>query len=36
VVEFAIDPVTGRLSATGQALKIGSPVDVKFASPDRN
>ena len=29
-VEFAIDAVTGKLSATGQNLKIGSPVDVKF------
>ncbi len=29
-VEFAIDPATGKLSPTGQELKIGSPVDVKF------
>lgn len=29
-VEFGIDPATGRLSATGRELKIGSPVDVKF------
>jgi len=30
VVEFAIDPVTGKISPTGQEFKIGSPVDVKF------
>ena len=30
VVEFAMDPATGKLSATGQELRIGSPVDVKF------
>ena len=30
VVEFAVDAATGRLSPTGQDLKIGSPVDVKF------
>jgi 6-phosphogluconolactonase len=30
VVEFAVDPATGKLSATGQELRIGSPVDVKF------
>ena len=30
-VEFAIDPATGKISATGQVLKISSPVDVKFA-----
>jgi 6-phosphogluconolactonase len=30
VVEFAIDPATGKLAATGQELGIGSPVDVKF------
>jgi 6-phosphogluconolactonase len=29
-VEFAIDATTGKLSPTGQELKIGSPVDVKF------
>ena len=29
-VEFAIDARTGKLSSTGQELKIGSPVDVKF------
>jgi len=29
-VEFAIDPATGKISPTGQELKIGSPVDVKF------
>lgn len=29
-VEFGIEPATGRLSATGRQLKIGSPVDVKF------
>jgi len=29
-VEFAIDATTGKLVATGQQLKIGSPVDVKF------
>ena len=29
-VEFAIDVATGKLSPTGQELKIGSPVDVKF------
>jgi 6-phosphogluconolactonase len=31
-VEFAIDPVTGRISATGRELKLGSPVDVEFAA----
>ena len=30
VVEFGIDAATGKLSPTGQELKIGSPVDVKF------
>ena len=30
VAEFAIHPQTGRLSATGRELEIGSPVDVKF------
>jgi 6-phosphogluconolactonase len=30
VVEYAIDPETGKLSATGQELIIGSPMDVKF------
>lgn len=30
-VEFQIDAATGKLSLTGQELKIGSPVDVKFA-----
>jgi 6-phosphogluconolactonase len=29
-VEFAIDPQSGKISSTGQQLKIGSPVDVKF------
>jgi 6-phosphogluconolactonase len=29
VVEFSIDAATGKLSATGRQLKIGSPVDVK-------
>jgi 6-phosphogluconolactonase len=29
--EFQIDAATGKLSPTGQELKIGSPVDVKFA-----
>jgi 6-phosphogluconolactonase len=29
-VEFAIDVATGKLSPTGQELKIGAPVDVKF------
>jgi 6-phosphogluconolactonase len=29
-VEFSIDARTGKLSPTGQELKIGSPVDVKF------
>ena len=28
--EFWIDLTTGKLSPTGQELKIGSPVDVKF------
>ena len=32
VVEYSIDPQTGELSPTGQELKVGSPVDVKFAS----
>jgi 6-phosphogluconolactonase len=30
VVEFSVDATTGRISPTGQELKIGSPVDVKF------
>lgn len=30
VVEYSINPETGELSPTGQALNIGSPVDVKF------
>jgi 6-phosphogluconolactonase len=30
VVEFTIDPATGKISPTGQELKIGSPVDVEF------
>jgi 6-phosphogluconolactonase len=29
-VEYAIDPNTGKIAPTGQALNIGSPVDVKF------
>jgi len=29
-VEFAVDAQTGKLSPAGRALKIGSPVDVKF------
>ena len=29
-VLFAIDVATGKLTATGRELKIGSPVDVKF------
>ena len=33
VVEFAVDPATGRLARTGQECVIGSPVDVKFARP---
>jgi 6-phosphogluconolactonase len=32
VVEFKIDAATGKLSPTGQEIKIGSPVDVKFVS----
>lgn len=32
VVEFSVDQKTGELTATGQELKIGSPVDVKFIS----
>lgn len=31
VVEFAIDPATGKLTATGESWTIGSPVDFKFA-----
>lgn len=34
VVEFAIDPQTGKLSPTSQQLIIGSPVDVKFVEAD--
>jgi 6-phosphogluconolactonase len=30
VVAFAIDAATGLLATTGQTLKIGAPVDVKF------
>ena len=33
-VEFQIDAATGRLSPTGQELKIGSPVDVQFVKGD--
>ena len=33
-VEFAIDPDTGKLSPTGQELKIGSPVDVEFVKTE--
>lgn len=33
VAEFSIDAATGKLAATGETLKIGSPVDVKFAGP---
>lgn len=29
-VEFSVDATSGKLSPTGQELKIGSPVDVKF------
>jgi 6-phosphogluconolactonase len=29
-VEFSVDAATGRISPAGRALKIGSPVDVKF------
>ena len=29
-VEFSVDVTTGKISPTGQELKIGSPVDVKF------
>jgi 6-phosphogluconolactonase len=28
---FAVDPATGRLSATDQVIEVGSPVDVRFA-----
>jgi 6-phosphogluconolactonase len=31
VTIFAINAMTGRLAPTGQVLKVGSPVDVKFA-----
>jgi 6-phosphogluconolactonase len=30
VVEFSVDATTGKISPTGQELKIGSPLDVKF------
>jgi len=30
VVEYAIDPQTGRLTPAGRQLKVGAPVDVKF------
>ncbi|MEY4916576.1 MAG: 6-phosphogluconolactonase [Verrucomicrobiota bacterium] len=33
-LEFAIDAATGKLSPTGQELKIGSPVDVKFVAAE--
>ena len=33
VVIFRIDPRTGRLTATGQKLEVGSPVCVKFVMP---
>jgi 6-phosphogluconolactonase len=34
VVEFAIDPATGKLAPAGRELKIGSPVDVKFVAAE--
>lgn len=33
-VAFAIDAATGKISPTGQELKIGSPVDVKFVAAE--
>ena len=33
-VEFAINPQTGMISATGTELKIGSPVDVNFVKAE--
>jgi 6-phosphogluconolactonase (cycloisomerase 2 family) len=30
VVVFAIDPKTGRLTATGQTAEVGAPVAVTF------
>jgi len=32
VVVFRIDPETGRLTATGQAVSVGSPVAVAFVT----
>jgi len=32
IVVFQIDPVTGRLTATGQMLEIASPVCLKFVA----
>ena len=34
VAEFSINPKTGKLSATGSELKIGSPIDVQFVEAD--
>ena len=34
IVIFRIDQKTGRLTATGQVLEVGSPVCVKFLKED--
>ena len=33
-VEFSIEAKTGKLTATGAELRIGSPVDVKFVAAE--
>lgn len=32
IVEFAIDPGSGKLAATGQAIETGSPTCIAFAT----
>lgn len=34
IVVFGIDPETGRLTPTGQMLKVPSPVCLKFVAAD--
>jgi 6-phosphogluconolactonase len=34
VVEFAVDPDSGKLTATKTEFTVGSPVDVKFVRAD--
>jgi 6-phosphogluconolactonase (cycloisomerase 2 family) len=34
-VVFRIDPDSGKLTATGEKLEVGSPVCVKFVVPQK-